>query len=174
MSYWPMLFQSGLIYGLALSLTLTAIMIISGVLAADIWVGDYPPDIRQKYGAMSPRAARLRPAIAVLFFTAILAIPFLGLFNLRAEHGDIPFLAALVFSVTTLLVFNIFDLIVLDWLLFCTIQPRPMILPGTEGMAGYRDYRFHFVGFLKGLGFCTVGGLLIAGLWMIVQAATRF
>jgi len=96
MSYWPMLFQSGLIYGLALSLTLTAIMIISGVLAADIWVGDYPPDIRQKYGAMSPRAARLRPAIAVLFFTAILAIPFLGLFNLRAEHGDIPFLAALV------------------------------------------------------------------------------
>lgn len=172
MSYWPLLFQSGLIYGLALSLTLTAIMIISGVLAADMWVGDYPPDIRQKYGPMSPRAARLRPAVAVLFFSAILVILFLGLFNVRAGRGDLPFIAALVFAVTVLLVFNVFDLLVLDWLFFCTIQPRQMVLPGTEGMAGYRNYRFHFVGFLKGLGFCTVGGLLVAGLWMIVQAVT--
>jgi hypothetical protein len=44
-----------------------------------------------------------------------------------------------------------------------------MVLPGTEGMAGYRDYRFHFVGFLKGLGFCAAGGLLVAALWMFAQ-----
>jgi hypothetical protein len=66
-------------------------------------------------------------------------------------------------------VFNLFDLLVLDWLFFCTIQPRAMLLPGTEGMAGYRDYRFHFIGFLRGLGFCLVGGLVIAGLWLGVQ-----
>ena len=58
----------------------------------------------------------------------------------------------------------------LDWLLFCTVQPRMMVLPGTEGMAGYRDYRFHFIGFLKGLGFCLFGGLVIGGLWTGVQA----
>jgi hypothetical protein len=40
-------------------------------------------------------------------------------------------------------------------------------------MAGYRDYRFHFTGFLKGLGFCTAGGLVVAGLWMVAQAAFR-
>jgi hypothetical protein len=45
-----------------------------------------------------------------------------------------------------------------------------MVLPGTQGMAGYRDYRFHFVGFLKGLGFCLFGGLVIAALWAGVQA----
>ncbi|NLF12175.1 MAG: hypothetical protein GX597_10355, partial [Anaerolineaceae bacterium] len=45
-----------------------------------------------------------------------------------------------------------------------------IVLPGTEGMAGYRDYRFHFVGFLKGLGFCLVGAVVIAGLWMTGQA----
>ena len=58
----------------------------------------------------------------------------------------------------------------LDWLLFCTLRPRAIILPGTEGMAGYRDYRFHFVGFLKGLAFCLVGAAVIAGLWMVGQA----
>jgi hypothetical protein len=44
-----------------------------------------------------------------------------------------------------------------------------MVLPGTEGMAGYRDYRFHFLGFLKGLRFNTVVGLLIAVVWTGIQ-----
>ena len=100
---------------------------------------------------------------------AILVIPILGLFALRAEVGYVPLIPALAFSVVALLVFNAFDLIVLDWLFFCTIQPRQMVLPGTEGMPGYRDYRFHFIGFLKGLGFCAVGGLFIAVLWVVVQ-----
>jgi hypothetical protein len=85
------------------------------------------------------------------------------------EVNSVSFLTALVFSAAVLLVFNIYDLLILDWLLFCTIQPRAMILPGTEGMAGYRDYRFHFTGFLKGLGFCLGGGLVIAVFWMVLQ-----
>ena len=169
MSDWPLLFNTALVYGLALSLVLTAIMIASGAIAADMWIGDYPPDIKERYGPMSPRAARLRPYIAVLFFVVVLLIPLLGLLALRAEVDDVPFGAAVAFSVVALLVFNTYDLIVLDWLFFCTIQPRMMILPGTEGMAGYRDYRFHFIGFLKGLGFCTVGGIIISGLWMVLQ-----
>ena len=72
-----------------------------------------------------------------------------------------PFLPAFVYGFIAVFVFNLFDLLVLDWLLFCTIQPRMMVLPGTQGMAGYRDYRFHFIGFLKGLGFCLFGGLVI-------------
>jgi hypothetical protein len=81
-------------------------------------------------------------------------------------------LSAFVFSGITLLVFNLFDLIILDWLFFCTIQPRSMVLPGTEGMTAYRDYRFHFIGFLKGLGFTVVGSLIIAILWTVIQWLT--
>jgi hypothetical protein len=166
---WNLLFYYALIFGLALSLVLTMITIVSGAIALDMFVGDYPPDIQQKYGPMSPRAARLRPFIASILFLTVLVIPITGLFALQAEVLSIPFLPALVFSILTLLVFNIYDLIVLDWIFFCTIQPRSMVLPGTEGMAGYRDYRFHFIGFLKGLGFCLAGGLLIAILWSALQ-----
>ena len=166
---WNLLFYYALIFGLALSLVLTMITIVSGAIALDMFVGDYPPDIQQKFGPMSPRAARLRPFIASILFLTILVIPITGLFALQAEVLSIPFLPALVFSILTLLVFNIYDLIVLDWIFFCTIQPRSMVLPGTEGMAGYRDYRFHFIGFLKGLGFCAAGGLLIAILWSALQ-----
>lgn len=169
MSDWPHLINNALIYGIGLSLVLTAIMIVSGAIAPDMWIGKYPPGIKQRYGPMSPRAARLRPYIAASFFIAVLTIPILGLFALRAEVDYVPFVSAFAFSGVALLVFNTFDLIVLDWLFFCTIQPRQMVLPGTEGMPGYRDYRFHFVGFIKGLGFCAVGGLFITGLWVVIQ-----
>ena len=169
MSIWSLLFEKAFIYGLALSLVLTAITTISGTIVPDMWVGKYPPDIRQKYGPMSPRAARLRTYVVAAIFTAVLVIPILGLLALRAEVNYVPFIPSLVFSFATLLVFNVFDLIFLDWLLFCTIQPRLMVLPGTEGMPGYRDYRFHFIGFLKGFGFCAVGALLITALWMVAQ-----
>ena len=167
---WNLLITRALINGLWLSGVLTVIMIISGRIALDMWVGDYPPDVRQKYGPMSPRAARARPYIAVAVFAAVLAIPILGLVALRSELGSVPFLAALVYGGVAVFVFNLYDLLILDWLLFCTLQPRAMVLPGTEGMAGYRDYRFHFIGFLKGLGFCIAGGLVISVLWILVQA----
>jgi hypothetical protein len=169
LSDWSLLLQGAFLYGLGLSLVLTAMMVVSGAVALDMFVGDYPPDIRQKYGPMSPRAARLRPFVAALFFIAVLIIPLLGLNALRLQVGNIPFIPAFAFSAVALLVFNIYDLIILDWLFFCTIQPRSMVLPGTEGMPGYRDYRFHFIGFLKGLGFCTAGSLVIAALWLAVQ-----
>jgi len=159
----------GLIYGLVLSFVLTILLFIAGAIALDMFVGDYPPEIRQKYGPMSPRASRLRPYIATLLFIPIVVVPLAGLLTLRADVPTISFVSAFVFAAITLLVFNLFDLIVLDWLFFCTIQPRSMILPGTEGMAAYRDYRFHFIGFLKGLGFMLAGGLITAIFWTAIR-----
>lgn len=167
---WNLLFSNGLICGLVLSLILTILLIIAGTIALDLFVDDYPSEIKQKYGPMSQRAARLRPYIATLLFIPIFVVPIVGLFRLRTNIESVSFLPAFVFSGITLLVFNLFDLIILDWLFFCTIQPRSMVLPGTEGMAAYRDYRFHFIGFLKGLGFTAFGSLIIAGLWTAIQS----
>jgi hypothetical protein len=163
---WQMLLANALLFGLALSLVLGVIMTVSLVLAPDMWVGDYPPDVRERYGRMSPRAARLRPWVAIPFFLAIFVLPLLSLARLESELGAVLFLPALASSFLTLMTFNLFDLLVADWLVFCTLQPRWIVLPGTEGLAGYRDYRFHFVGFLKGIGFCLVGSLVIAAVWV--------
>lgn len=167
---WTVVLRVAFLYGLLLSLALTLLTVISGTIALDMFVDKYPPDIRQKYGPMSPKAARLRPYIGALLFGSMLVIPLLGLFALRAEIDAVPFLPALAFSAIALLMFNLYDLVVLDWLFFCTIQPQAMVLPGTAGMAGYRDYRFHFDGFLKGLGFTLVGSLVIALLWLVLQS----
>jgi hypothetical protein len=167
---WKLLLTSALSAGLFLSLALAVIMFASFALAPDMWVGDYPPDIREKYGPMSATASRLRPFVAVLFFVAVIALPILNLLAFERRVASVSFFPALAFSAIALLVFNAFDLLILDWLLFCTIRPRWLVLPGTEGMAGYRDFRFHFIGFLKGLGFCGIGALLISGAWLAIQA----
>jgi hypothetical protein len=169
-SDWYALGYSALINGLVLSLVLTALAVIGGAVALDMFVGSYPPDIQQKYGPMSPRAARLRPYFATLFFIPVLAVPLVGLVGLQRDMGSIGFVQAFAYAGLAVFVFNLFDLLILDWLLFCTLQPRSMVLPGTEGMAAYRDYRFHAVGFLKGLGFTVLGGLLVAMLWTGIQA----
>jgi len=61
-------------------------------------------------------------------------------------------------------------LLILDWLIFVTIQPSFIVIPGTEGMAGYKDYWFHFqVSFLGWVQWVSilVGGLVLASLSMI-------
>jgi len=167
---WQLVLNNAFVYGLALSFVLGTIMAISLALAPDMWVGDYPPDIRAKYGPMSRRAARLRPFIALPFFLANLVLPLLALNSLESKVGFVPFLPALASSFIVFLTFNLFDLLIADWIVFSTLRPKPIVLPGTEGMPGYRDYRFHFVGFLKGLVFCLVASLVVAAIWVVGQA----
>lgn len=61
-------------------------------------------------------------------------------------------------------VFNLLDWLVLDWLICIKIRPGFMILPGTEGLAGYADYGFHFRGFLIGIVISLLISLLFAAI----------
>jgi len=149
----------GLLYGLALSVGLTGVMGLSLALAPDMLVGDYPPDIRQRYGEMSERGRRFRPYIAILFFGLTIAVLTLALARIPA--APLTFGDRFVVAFVVLMTFNLFDLLILDWLALL-IQPSFMVLPGTEGMAGYRDFAFHARGALIGTAFSAVGGAVAA------------
>jgi hypothetical protein len=82
---------------------------------------------------------------------------------------EVTFLRVFVNSAVILMMFNLVDLIVIDWLIFNTLQPRFIILPGTEGMAGYHDYGFHFRQFLKGTAGSLVVSLMIAAITTLVM-----
>jgi hypothetical protein len=45
------------------------------------------------------------------------------------------------------------------------------VLPGTEGMAGYRNYGFHFRGFLIGIPIVLAGSVLCAVIVAILVRA---
>ncbi|GAG17037.1 unnamed protein product, partial [marine sediment metagenome] len=88
----------------------------------------------------------------------------------QRSGGQLSFLAAFANSALILFFFAVWDLLILDWLIFVTIRPDFIVIPGTEGLAGYKHYFFHFkVGFLSLTQWVSVigGGLVLAGLSMI-------
>ena len=66
-----------------------------------------------------------------------------------------------------LFIFNLFDLLILDWLIVCWLKPRWMILPGTEHIAIPNPYVHHFKEFLMGTAGLGIVGLAIAALLRI-------
>jgi hypothetical protein len=92
-----------------------------------------------------------------------LVIVVVSLSTVRANGGGtISFLTAFVHLFVMFSVFNVVDLLLLDWPLVA-ISPRFIVLPGTEGSAGYKDYWFHFRGFLVGTMLILAVSCLMAG-----------
>ncbi len=168
MPLWPLLLHAAA-WGVVLSAVLFPLILGLTWLNPEIMLNDYPPDVRAKFGPMSARARRLRlpvglavtallVALIVWSFQAVAAAPGAG------AGGNLTFRDAGLHLLVMFHVFNLLDLLVLDWLIVVRLRPRFLILPGTEGLAGYRDYALHFKGFLIGLVISTVTSLVVAAL----------
>jgi hypothetical protein len=159
------LLQNSLFYGAVLSVLMTLFLIGAARINPAIMAGDYPPDIKAKFGAPDERAIRQK-RIASIVMLVVLIIPIvLALVQLaQVSGGKLFFWPTFLSLFIIIFLFNLVDWLLIDWLLFVTIQPRWIILPGTEGMAGYKDYGFHFRGFLIGTFFSIAGSVIIAGI----------
>lgn len=165
--------QQGLAAGAVLSVLLTAASTAALTISRDFAAHDYPPAIRQRYGAKSAQGQRVATALGPVLLLLILAVLSVTLAQTSASLGpSFTFVSAWTVAFTALLTFNLYDLIVLDWLLFCTLTPRVLVLPGTEGMKEYRDYAFHARGFIRGLGFSLAISFLVAGATFTLRAGT--
>ena len=92
----------------------------------------------------------------------LLGCPTLAALSVKAANEN--FLEIFLAAFGVLFLSNLIDWLILDWLIFCTITPKFVVLPGTEGMAGYKNYGMHFRGFLIGTVLAVVIGLIIAAL----------
>ncbi len=161
--------QIGLSWGLVLSLLMAGLFLGGALLSPDAMLRGYPPDIKARYGAVSPRGRRIQRLMGIAL-VVILGGTMAGAMAALADAGGLAFFPAAVCAFAMLAMFNLVDLLVLDWLLFVAIQPRFVVLPGTEGLAGYGDYGFHFRGFLRGLILAIIMSPMIAGSALAVRA----
>ncbi|MCP4426060.1 MAG: hypothetical protein GY803_16325 [Chloroflexi bacterium] len=130
---------------------------------AEMWLNDYPPDIKEKYGPMSDKAKRQGMIIAIpFFFVMIGGIVWSNLRLKRANGGYLSRKAAFINAFSLIFSGWFFDLTILDWLMFVKYTPDFVVLPGTEGMAGYDDYGFHLREHMRALPFLAVGAFIIA------------
>lgn len=151
--------------GSLLSLTLATLAGISAYINPEIWVHDYPPDIQEKFGPKSDKARRQTKLVAIPFFFLLIALTVRSNLKLKRENGGVlPFKMAFLNTYGQFLYFWLFDLVIMDWLVFVTLKPSIIVLPGTEGAAGYDDYAFHLKTALPALPATILPSLIIAAL----------
>ena len=123
---------------------------------------DYPPEITANIPPQTAKEKREGMRYGLPFLIILVGFPLLpGCFLFFWAD---PFHGVVAENILLMLSFNLVDLVILDWMIFCWLTPRFMVLPGTEGHLGYKNYFFHFVGFLKGLIFVLIGSLVVTGL----------
>ena len=158
-----------LVDGAILSL-LASLLIAGGMgISPRLWLQDYPQDIQDSVPPKTKREKQLSLIVGLPFLLLLVAGPFWSTWRLQATTpATISFLGLWLHAFSVVFIFNLVDLLLLDWLLFCTITPGWMVIPGTAGMAGYKDYGMHFRGFLIGTVLCSVAGALIAAIvWFL-------
>lgn len=126
--------------------------------------GDLPPDI---LAAVPPKTQREKavsllvglPLVALLF-----GLPLWSAVSVENQAGfELPFWALWAHVFGVIMVFNLFDLLVLDLWLFCTVTPQRLVIPGSEGLAGYKDKAFHLRMHARALPALLLHSALIAG-----------
>ena len=84
-----------------------------------------------------------------------------------ATLGSRHFWELFAYAFGVLFIFNLVDLLILDWLIVCWFNPSWVTLPGTEHIVIPKQYLHHFKGFLMGTVGLGIVGLAIAALLSI-------
>jgi hypothetical protein len=170
---FPILIQHGFLYGLLLSFLFTLVLLGGIFVNVEIMLNDYPPDVKKAYGAeKNPKTRGQKRIFSLLFLAVLFGVLCYSMVDLgRSTSVKLTFLPLFVLVFLEVFTFNLWDLLILDWLIFVTLQPKFIFLPGTEGMAGYKDYYFHFKGFLTGILFSLVSALVLSGIALIIVNA---
>ncbi len=134
-----------------LGLFLCAYVLLSLRINPRFILHDMPADVRAAAAPLSRRERWLEAVLAVPFLTVMLLGPLLSSLGLAREHPGPPgFVALAVNAYGVLFVASLADLVLLDLLLVCTLTPRWLVVPGTEGCPGYKDRRHQIRAHLRG------------------------
>lgn len=155
-----------LIDGTVLTLVFSVFVVGTILWKPRIWLQDFPADIQ----ALIPPKTDEEKRLTVLFAVPFFIILFGGLGLSAARYGTEEGFAALALHIYLVWqMVNLFDLVVIDWGGMMLVDPQNPPLPGTEGAKGYRDFAFHFIGFIKGSVMGVVLALITAGIvWVLV------
>ena len=121
-----------------------------------IALSDYPTDVKAAVPPRTKAELQMGILISIPLLLVFVALPLYSVLLVKQQSGGI-----LTYGIAFVTIFgeyflaSMFDLLVLDLWMFYTWTPKFLVLPGTEGMAGYKDYRPHLKAQL------TTGNLLL-------------
>jgi hypothetical protein len=150
--------------------TLATLLLVGLVLYNPrLMLQDYPPAIKAIVPPKTEHERKLSLRLGLPFVLVLLLYPIYAVIAFQAQSGgEAGFLLLWLYAFGLAFAFNVWDWLILDWLVFCTITPQAFVIPGSEGHPAYKDYFFHFRGFLIGTVFSAVLGLISAGAVILI------
>jgi hypothetical protein len=164
------LLRSVLLFGAALAVLLGGLILGSLVWNPRIWLQNAPRRVREAVPPKSPREKAQTAAVAVPFVILVAAVPLLAvIWTVSAAGRPLGYFEALVVCWGVLMVFNVADLLVIDWLIVCRHAPPFLIPVGAEHLRDdYRSLGRHAKGFLAGIVILFAVSLLLAAAAMLL------
>lgn len=153
--------QEIVVFGLVYSLWLGVWILLSYLRDPRIWLHDYPKEMQALVPPRTDEEKRQLLWWAIPTTGSMLAFPLIFVLWRDATY-DFSYFEAFATVWIIMQIFNVFDLIVLDWFLTVWWRPKFIQLEGAEVMNHHDNYHFHFAGFIRGLGFSTIGAAATA------------
>lgn len=120
-----------------------AVLIVVVMRNPHAFITDFPKDI-QAAAAPATAEQERRGKIGGLVFVSVLYLGQLAVpLTWALTHADAGYWELAVMSFIGMTIACLFDLVIMDWLVVCTIRPRAIVFPGTEDCEGWGDYAFH-------------------------------
>lgn len=157
-------FQHILVDGLVFSVIIGAFVMGTLWYNPRLWLQDYPQVVKDKVPPMNDQEKRLQKIIVVPFLLLMVGAPYLSVTLVKAANsGVITFPYAYLTALGVLQVFNLFDAVVLDYLILVRMKPAFAIIPGTTSEDSFNvGVAFQVRNFLKGVVITAVLALPIA------------
>ena len=165
---WNIILVDSLIYTIPGSIYLLLMLMVDARMFLN--KGDYPDDV---LAAVPPRTAKETRKATILgtpWFLWSFIFPGYSAYTFAQDAGPLPYWTVFVHTFLIFLSFWLVDLVILDGLIFCLITPSFVVIPGTEGFAGYKDFSMHLNGhFRKGIPYLMLAGLAVSGMvWLLL------
>ncbi|KEK22877.1 hypothetical protein [Bacillus gaemokensis] len=156
-------YEQMLLVGIIMSCVLSIMILGSLYYNPRLWLHAYPKDIQKVVLPKTLSEKRKILYFGIVYNVILFGTPFISIFLLN-QHEKLLFIDAFFHSFGILMIFNLVDLFIIDWLIFCWITPRFVVIPSTEGMDGYKNYMMHVKGAIIGTPFLIIASLFIAAI----------
>ncbi len=157
-----------LLHGLILSIGISVIILGGTALNPRIVLNDYPPEIQALVPPITQAEKRGQALMTICVLGFLLLVAIYSNVQVVTRSGEALFLPLLVNSYLVFEIFNLFDLIVLDYFILLVLRPKFLFIEGVDSLAQYQPFAFHLKGFFKGLGIGFVLSLVIAAVCTIL------
>jgi hypothetical protein len=145
-----MLVTTAIIVGVIISVALTGLILTSLYFTPSIWRGDAPKEMQEAMAPLTAEEKRIRAMWVVPVLAIAFLVPMAAALWYETAYGQLSFLEAYVFLWLAFMVFNVIDLVLIDWLIIVRWQPSWIHMPEVTHLNYLNNYNFHFQGFLKG------------------------